>query len=513
MKRSYGSFVTGALILTASGILSRIMGFFYRIFLSNVIGEEGMGIYQLSSSVAMLCLSFCAMGFQTSISRFVASAGDDKSARTRYLTAGIGLSLALSVPTAAFVYVFSEEIACCFLMERQCQSLLQLIALSIPFASLHSCMCGYYLGCKKASIPALSQLVEQAFRVGSVWILWKILTSHGESITAFHAMVGTLISEFGNILFLGLVWFLSDPKPETSSQTGGSNSAPGLLFCVRQIFFLTLPLTANRLVISFLQSVEGAMIPGQLRLGGMESSQALGTYGVLTGMVMPFLLFPSALSGSAALMLLPSIASAQSRHDDTHIQKASDQNIQFCLWLGIFSWGAFLLYGKDIGNAVFHSPLAGHFMETLSWLCPFLYLTPTMGSILNGLGQTKTVFFHNLWGLLLRLLAVFLLIPSMGIKGYLLGLLGSQLLTCGFHFWTLHKTAGISFFPWRYIGIPFLLTAATGLIGKGVYMLSQNRTSLPPMLCILIGLGTMGLLFLWPAAASFISEPASRQKH
>ena len=64
---------TGTLLLTAAGILSRFIGFFYKIFLSRTIGAEGLGIYQLIFPVMALCFSLTSAGIQTSVSRFVSS--------------------------------------------------------------------------------------------------------------------------------------------------------------------------------------------------------------------------------------------------------------------------------------------------------------------------------------------------------------------------------------------------------------------------------------------------------
>ena len=63
----------GTLILTASGIICRILGFLYRIFLSRRIGAEAFGIYQLATPLYALMLSLGAGGMQTVLSRFVAS--------------------------------------------------------------------------------------------------------------------------------------------------------------------------------------------------------------------------------------------------------------------------------------------------------------------------------------------------------------------------------------------------------------------------------------------------------
>ena len=64
--------IVGAFVLTATGIVTRIIGFLYRIYLSRLFGEEGMGIYQLLSPVLSLSFSLTAAGYQTAISKLVA---------------------------------------------------------------------------------------------------------------------------------------------------------------------------------------------------------------------------------------------------------------------------------------------------------------------------------------------------------------------------------------------------------------------------------------------------------
>ena len=91
---------TGTLLLTAAGILSRFIGFFYKIFLSRTIGAEGLGIYQLIFPVMALCFSLTSAGIQTSVSRFVSSEiGKQNPAGARfYLLIGLILSVCLFLP-------------------------------------------------------------------------------------------------------------------------------------------------------------------------------------------------------------------------------------------------------------------------------------------------------------------------------------------------------------------------------------------------------------------------------
>lgn len=99
-------FIRGTLILTFAGLLSRIIGFFYRIFLSHTIGAEGLGIYHLIFPLQSLCMALTTAGIQTAISRFVAarSALKDTSGANEMFFGGCGLSLLLSSAAAMFLH-------------------------------------------------------------------------------------------------------------------------------------------------------------------------------------------------------------------------------------------------------------------------------------------------------------------------------------------------------------------------------------------------------------------------
>ena len=163
---------------------------------------------------------------------------------------------------------------------------------------------------------------------------------------------------------------------------------------------LAAPLMANRLVLNLLQSTETIMIPERLTVYGLTRSQAVRTYGTLTGMAMPFVLFPSALVNSLAVVLLPVTARHQSAGNDSGIAAGISMAFRYSLYLGIFCVGVFTVFGEALGLQIFKSQDAGSFIQILAWLCPFLYLATSSGSILNGLGKTKLTFFHHLISLL-----------------------------------------------------------------------------------------------------------------
>ncbi len=157
--------IKGTLILTFTGIATRLIGFFYRIFLSRSFGETAVGLYQLIFPVYALAISFTSAGIQTAVSRSVArehTLHRDKKC-TCLLYTGIGLSFLLSMITMYLLQHYNSAIAIHFLHEPRCMFSITAMSYAIPFASIHSCICGYYLGLKQTRIPAFSQLIEQDF--------------------------------------------------------------------------------------------------------------------------------------------------------------------------------------------------------------------------------------------------------------------------------------------------------------------------------------------------------------
>lgn len=494
MKKKKNPIIIGTAILTATGFISRIIGFFYRIFLSNTIGEEGMGIYQLIFPVSGICFAICAASIQTAISRFVAAeaTNDCHDKQRSVLKAGLFLTMLLSFATTAIVYCFAKPIATYILLESRCEGLLRILALSVPFVSIHACFCGYYYGLKKANIPAFSQMAEQLVRVISVWIIWKICLEEGVNLTAAGAVAGSLISDIASVIYLLLAFFWTEAVPKKANK----QKNPSYFFpMIKQIFLMAAPLTANRLVINILQSAEAVLIPSRLKIFGMSSEQALSVYGVLTGMAMPFIFFPSALSNSVSVMLLPAIAEAQSQGSNRQIQKATGTNIRFCLWLGILFTAVFLLFGSQMGNYIFDSKLAGYFITILAWLCPFMYLTTTMGSILIGLGKTGTTFSHNMISLAIRLFFVVVLIPKYGIIAYLWGILLSQLVLALLHLISIRMSVNFPFSAFNSILHPVILAFLSGKAAKWFGTILMERYMIAPIISLGIGVFTMLLLF------------------
>ena len=410
------SLLRGTFILTVTGFATRFIGFFYRMYLSRYFGAENVGLYQLVFPIYALCFSLTSAGIQTAISRCVAkkvSLGFKKEAKL-FVTTGLFFSLIASLCCTVFLQTNAHAIASNILKDARCVPLLIALSYALPFASIHSCICGYFLGLRQTKVPAFSQCIEQVIRVLSVFLLCAISIKQNKIITIEAAVYGIVLGEIASSSYC--IYSFSKTRWNIRIQN------------TKELFALAIPLTANRVLINILQSVEAICIPIRLQQYGLSASDSLKIYGVLTGMALPCILFPSAITTSISTMLLPTIADIQASQQKQKLHTVIKKVSGVCFALGFVCCICFLTLGHFAGNVLFHSEMAGKFILVLAWICPFLYTNNAFVSIINGLGKANTAFFINSTGLAIRIASVLYLIPAFGILGYLRGLLVSQLM-------------------------------------------------------------------------------------
>lgn len=446
----------GTLLLTGTGILVRIIGFFYRIYLSRTLGAEGMGLYQLVFPVYSICHALCCGALQTALSRFVAieTAKSNDRHTLSYLLSACLLALTISLGLAICMHSQSAWISTVLLLEPRCETMLKIMALALPFNAVHACIYGYYYGLKRVQVPSLSQLLEQVFRVLVVTVLFEQAKVSGQPPSVTVVIIGLVAGEIIALLF-SFVCFTR----HLSAMPREPFYISGFFWHTKQLCKLYIPLCLNRLTLTLLQSAEAVLIPGSLQIYGLSTSDALSLYGTLTGMALPFILFPTAITNSLSVMLLPDIAEASEQDDDLRISQTTGLTLRYCLYIGILFVGIFCCYGKDMGTILFHNVKAGTYIQTLAWLCPFLYVAATISSVLNGLELANHVFIHSLAGLTLRLGFIVFGVSQFGITAYLYGALLSQLLITGLHLLSFCKRYPLPFHAGYTLFRPILICA------------------------------------------------------
>lgn len=403
----------GTLILTFAGFCCRILGFFYRIYLSKGLGTTDLGVYQMIFPIYSICFTIYASGIQTGISQLLSQTTTNKISKN-LIKSGIFLSILLATILSINLYCFADKIAIYILHVQKCGELLRTLAFIFPICGTTSVINGIFYGLNKAKIPATTQMIEQIVRITFVFLLTAcplFPIKFSCRLAVLGLIAGEIASNLYNILQIKKLSLIEEDSQKY----------------IRKLLNLSLPLSSTRLVIALLNSLETVMIPAMLIRFGCSERSALSIYGIISGIVLPFILFPGAITNSLSVLLLPAISSANGRHDDEKIKSTTQEAIKYTLLLGILFSTIFSLFGKELGKIIFHSEDAGNYLVLTSCVCPFIYAATTLSSIINGLGKTHITFRNTVIGLSIRIFFLGFAVPRFGIHGYLIGFLFSQI--------------------------------------------------------------------------------------
>ena len=481
--------ITGTIILTTANLITRCMGFFNRVYLSNAIGAEGMGLYQMILPLYGLAWSITSAGFTTTISRLTAQEhirGQNGNIG-RIVKQSVCLSVGISFLISLLLLFGAEETALYIIKDHRASLPLRFLAFAIPFMAAGSCFRGFFLGMQETKIPALSQVLEQAIRILTVYLLAGIFVPMGLSYACFAAVAGIFLGESVSCLFT--IWNYLHYKRKhrfIRKPTISSSSA------FTMILTMAVPLSASRISSSLLTTAENLLIPRQLQLHGQNTTQALATYGELTGMALPLILLPSACLMAASVSLVPEISEASAIKQDERIQRTVSATFLFTSIIGFGSAAVFAVFPKEICYIVYNRPALGQVLFPLAFLCPLLYAQTTLHGLLNGLGDQFFLFWSNVISSLISIAVIWFAMPEYGIAAFLAGWAISLLFSDITALHLLWKRTRA--FPSLYNCFlkPFLASMSAGLLVR--YLI---RISTPSRLLFLSSLAGVGILYLF----------------
>lgn len=487
--------IKGTLILTLAGFSTRIIGFYNRIFLSGLIGAKEMGIYQLIFPLYMVAFALTTCGNELAVTKLVSeykSRGDMASVRAFFKICFI-LNLILSLLVCTIMYQNADWLCIHILNAPECTTCLKIISLGVPFMSVKGAIHGYFLGLEKSSVHGISDLLEQTAKILGLYLLATYICIRNHYDAAF-AVWGIVIGEIIAFLYSVIALLIHYRKYPVIS----SNQPIRKEQILRLFLKNSVPLTANRLSLTVLQSIESIMIPTVLLMFYHDSTKSLATYGVFSGMAFPFIMFPSTITNSLSTMLLPAVSSASSSLKKPYLVRLCEKSLHFCLLIGIFSTITFYIFGPEIGTLFFQNKEAGMYLYQLSFLCPLIYLATTLASILNGLGFASHNLLLTIIATVIRIGFIQFLIPKIGITGYTIGLFTSYLFLS---FACLGKLQKHVPFELHFGGSIFLPGCVFTLLGSFAFFAFQKASQLHsaiPSIVLLLGIiaiyGVIGFL-------------------
>lgn len=471
-------FKTVALI-TFFSVITRVVGFLFRIYLSRTVGAEALGMYQVAFSIFMVLLTIISSGLPLVISRMNSSfmINSDKKKEGSLVSTALLYALSLAVILCIIVLVFRNVFAYFFTDER-CLQILIIMLPSLVFSAVYSVFRGAMWGRDNYFALCSSELYEQIVRILICVIL---LSGAGTAIEkAFDVAWSLNVACLFSMLFVVLLYFYY----------GSKLSKPQ-----KQIFKPLLkqssPITGIRVAGSFIQPLVALILPAKLIELGYTSAQALSLYGIAVGMTLPLLFVPTTLIGSLSTALIPDMSKALAQNDKAHIENRIQSSILFSLIISSLFIPLYLGMGELAGVFLYDNVMSGTLLQEASFVLLPLALTNITSSLLNSLGYEVKSFKNFICGTVVMFLAIYFLPQLVGINAFIWGMGASYLVTGLLNLIMLKKKTGIKLKLGKTVVLLLLIILPCGAITAFTVSIANHFLPLFFTLVLGAGIGTI----------------------
>ena len=396
--------------LTASSVVMRCIAMFFQSWLVGKIGSAGIGLYQLTASVNMLCAAFAVSGIRFTSTRLISEGLGSGTFCTRGAVLRC-FSYALLFGFSAFAILFTHARPIGFLWigdARTVQSL-RIIAFRMPFIAASSVLNGCFIAEGKARTTALIQLAEQLSDIFLV-VLFLSKAPVGDLSGACAAVsLGNVSADIFSF-FISAAVYLADRK------NFGVSASPGL---TKRMLTIALPLALSAYARTALTTLENLLVPRKLKASGLSADSALSGYGAITGMVFPIIGFPTCLLSALAELIIPDLTQSQSRGDFPYIRKTVYTLGRITLAFSVTAAALIFAFSDTLARLIYHDASIGRYIRALSFLIPVMYSDIVTDGCLKGLGQMMNSMFYNIAEALIGVLLVITLLPRFALRGYI----------------------------------------------------------------------------------------------
>lgn len=378
-------------MITFFTIITRVLGFLFRIFLSRKLGAEGIGIYQIASSIIGIFMTLVASGLPLSTAKMVAKLDTHDKQKDELTTSACVIALIVSI-ISSIVLILGQHLIGAIVKNNIVVELIVIMCPAVIFSSVYAIFRGALWGQNSFFWVSFTELLEQAIRIILTFFVINQMTGiHSTTKAVAHTFSLTcLISAI-----MVIVIYLMRGGRIRFRRKG-----------YKELIKHSTPITAVRLASSFIQPLTALLIPFLLGLIGHTSSQAISIYGVIMGMTFPILFAPLSIVGSISMVLIPKISVLEAKKDFSTISQNIHNSINFSLLLGVIFVPLFLSCGDMIGLVLYDNLNAGIYLQLASVCIIPLVLNNITNSILNALNLEVKSFINYIWGMIVLLVSL-----------------------------------------------------------------------------------------------------------
>lgn len=478
----------GAFWLSLGSLISKLIGAVYRIFLPRILGDYGVGLFQMAYPLYAVLLAIWVNGIPTALSKLTAeklSRGDDAGAEALSGWAQVGLGL-VGLALAAAMGWGAPWIARVVFVEPDAMPAIRALAPALAFVALEASFRGYFQGHQEMVPTALSQIVEQLVRVGVMFPLAVWLVPRGVALAAAGATLGAPV---GAVAGLGyLVW---------RRRRGGSAcrlSWPIPVPDLARLFRVALPMSLSGLLFPLMFLADSLFVPQRLRATGMSMRQATAAFGRLSGEAMPLINLTMVVGAALAVSLVPAVARAVTEQDAEQAAGRVASAVHLIWLIGLPMAGGLIALATPLTTLLYGDGGSASALEVLAMGSSILAIQQVLGSSLQAAGHGWIPVKNLVAGAVVKFFLTYWLtpLPHLGIRGAAMGSVAASVVTAYLNWrdwtrivpvrkalwadagWPLAGTVVMvmairTWLAWRPVGGPLGLMAGAVAIGMAVY--------------------------------------------
>ncbi len=437
MRQKSKLFLINGAILTSTSLLMKFAALIFNIYISNQIGSEAVGVFSLVMAVYLFFITVATSGLNIAVTVIVSEkfALNKNQQAIKAIRTCIFFSLLLGIAAGGLILLFSNFITSKCLHNMVSSRPLFYIAIGLPFIAMSSCISSYFATIRKAYKNAISQVFEFTIKMFATIILLKINISNGVEAICISLILADVISEICSFTLIFILYII-DIKLKKLEDIRSFGQRINIL----KIAF---PVAVTSYIRSGLSTLKQLIIPTQLEKSGISCSRALSQYGMINGMVLPVITFPTVFTDSYSMLLIPEFSTYVAQKNYKAINYIANKIFKITCAFTMCICSIFFIFSNDLGLAIYNNIEIGYYFKIFTPFIFFMYMDHIIDCILKGLNKQFGVMCCNILDLSITTCFIYFLLPVLGIKGYVLSIFFSEVLNFSISLFQLFKYSGI----------------------------------------------------------------------
>lgn len=448
------------LLLTATAFIMRTVTVSFNAYLTEKIGADGIGLFQLISAVYAMAITFASGGIKLASMRLIADNLFRRNfSERRIMKNCIAYALVCGTFIAFILFWLSSFIGTVWICDERSISSLKILSFSLPFISVSASLNGYFTAISKVFRYTFVQLCEQIFKIFITVFSLKSAANHGLEASCIAIVFGITCAEIFSMLFSYTLYRLTSIKEKS-----GSSSV-----IAKKLLRIAVPDAIGSQMRSVLMTIEHLLIPVGFRKSGVNPQGAMATYGIIHGMSLPLVLYPSALLSSLSSLLVPEISVQHSEQNHTRISYMTARVLHIALLFSIGTAGIMYFNAEELSLAVYSDERVAFYVRLFAPLIPVMYADMTIDGILKGLDQQVSYMRYNIIDAGICVIFVYILVPILSVKGYIFVVFLSEIINFSLSFRRLTIVSEVRVDLFRDIVIPIGCIICSGALKSIVF--------------------------------------------